>query len=144
MLDIFAMLGQYVCFFILHVCGSGSFPKPLSEKRDDTAAVDRGIVPQEGADILMRRKLVIAGGGVNAAHAGLLSVHGRMLHLQSGRPHLDQMREMMLRTGGRAGIAHHLHRDAAHHKGGRDALKGIALPGDQGGQAFARVLYGVA
>ena len=32
MLDIFAMLGQYVCFFILHVCGSGSFPKPLSEK----------------------------------------------------------------------------------------------------------------
>ena len=34
MLDIFAMLGQYVCFFILHVCGSGSFPKPLSEKEE--------------------------------------------------------------------------------------------------------------
>ena len=28
------MLGQYVCFFILHVCGSGSFPKPLSEKQE--------------------------------------------------------------------------------------------------------------
>ncbi|MBQ1507643.1 MAG: RNA polymerase sporulation sigma factor SigK [Ruminococcus sp.] len=34
MLDIIAMLGQYVCFFILHVCGSGSFPKPLSEKEE--------------------------------------------------------------------------------------------------------------
>ena len=34
MLDIFAILGQYVCFFILHVCGSGSFPKPLSEKEE--------------------------------------------------------------------------------------------------------------
>ncbi|MBQ1354241.1 MAG: RNA polymerase sporulation sigma factor SigK [Ruminococcus sp.] len=28
------MLGQYVCFFILHVCGGGSFPKPLSEKQE--------------------------------------------------------------------------------------------------------------
>ena len=28
------MLGQYVCFFILHVCSGGSFPKPLSEKQE--------------------------------------------------------------------------------------------------------------
>lgn len=34
MLEILGMLGQYVCFFILHVCGSGSFPKPLSEKKE--------------------------------------------------------------------------------------------------------------
>ena len=34
MLDILGMLGQYVCFLILHVCGSGSFPKPLSEKQE--------------------------------------------------------------------------------------------------------------
>ena len=34
MFDFIALLGQYVCFFILHVCGSGSFPKPLSEKQD--------------------------------------------------------------------------------------------------------------
>lgn len=34
MLELMAMLGQYVCFFILHVCGGGSFPKPLSEKRE--------------------------------------------------------------------------------------------------------------
>lgn len=33
MFDLIAMLGQYVCFFILHVCG-GSFPKPLSEKQE--------------------------------------------------------------------------------------------------------------
>lgn len=34
MFDIIAMLGQYVCFFILHVCSGGSFPKPLSEKQE--------------------------------------------------------------------------------------------------------------
>ena len=27
-------MGQYVCFFILHVCGGGAFPKPLSEKKE--------------------------------------------------------------------------------------------------------------
>lgn len=34
MFDILAMLGQYVCFFILHVCGGGSFPRPLNEKQE--------------------------------------------------------------------------------------------------------------
>ncbi len=32
--ELLALLGQYVCFFILHVCGSGSFPKPLSQKEE--------------------------------------------------------------------------------------------------------------
>lgn len=34
MLDLLGFLGQYICFFILHVCGGGSFPKPLSEKQE--------------------------------------------------------------------------------------------------------------
>ncbi|MCQ2513732.1 MAG: RNA polymerase sporulation sigma factor SigK [Ruminococcus sp.] len=34
MLELIGFLGQYLCFFILHVCGSGSFPKPLSEKKE--------------------------------------------------------------------------------------------------------------
>ena len=34
MLDLLGFLGQYICFFILHVCGGGSFPKPLSEKEE--------------------------------------------------------------------------------------------------------------
>ncbi len=34
MFNLIAMLGQYVCFFILHVCGSGQFPKPLSEAKE--------------------------------------------------------------------------------------------------------------
>ena len=34
MFDLLALLGQYVCFFVLHVCGSGSFPKPLPEKKE--------------------------------------------------------------------------------------------------------------
>ncbi len=34
MFDILGLLGQYVCFFILHVCGGGAFPRPLSEKKE--------------------------------------------------------------------------------------------------------------
>lgn len=34
MFELFSILGQYLCFFILHVCGGGSFPKPLSEKQE--------------------------------------------------------------------------------------------------------------
>lgn len=34
MIELLGFLGQYVCFFILHVCGGGSFPKPLSEKQE--------------------------------------------------------------------------------------------------------------
>ena len=34
MFEILSFLGQYICFFILHVCGGGSFPKPLSEKQE--------------------------------------------------------------------------------------------------------------
>lgn len=32
--ELLGFLGQYICFFILHVCGGGSFPKPLSEKQE--------------------------------------------------------------------------------------------------------------
>lgn len=34
MFELFSMLGQYLCFFILHVCSGNSFPKPLSEKQE--------------------------------------------------------------------------------------------------------------
>lgn len=34
MFHLLSFLGQYVCFFILHVCGGGTFPKPLSEKQE--------------------------------------------------------------------------------------------------------------
>ncbi len=34
MTELLSFLGQYICFFILHVCGGGSFPKPLSEKEE--------------------------------------------------------------------------------------------------------------
>ena len=34
MFDLIGLLGQYVCFFILHVCGGGAFPKPLPEKKE--------------------------------------------------------------------------------------------------------------
>ena len=34
MLEILNFLSQYICFFILHVCGNGSFPKPLTEKQE--------------------------------------------------------------------------------------------------------------
>ena len=34
MISLLELLGQYVCFFILHVCGGGAFPKPLPEKKE--------------------------------------------------------------------------------------------------------------
>ena len=34
MFELLAFLSQYICFFILHICGGGSFPKPLSEKQE--------------------------------------------------------------------------------------------------------------
>lgn len=53
MFELFSMLGQYLCFFILHVCGGGSFPKPLSEKQE------REYLEQaENGNIEARNKLV--------------------------------------------------------------------------------------
>ena len=37
MFEFLSFIGQYVCFFILHVCGGGAFPKPLSEKQEREA-----------------------------------------------------------------------------------------------------------
>ncbi len=34
MFELLSFLGQYICFFLLHVCGNGSFPKPLSAKQE--------------------------------------------------------------------------------------------------------------
>lgn len=34
MFEIISFLGQYLCFFMLHVCGNGTFPKPLSAKEE--------------------------------------------------------------------------------------------------------------
>ena len=34
MIELLGFLSQYICFFILHVCGGGSFPKPLTEKQE--------------------------------------------------------------------------------------------------------------
>ena len=53
MLDLIGMLGQYACFFILHVMGNGSFPKPLSEKREREY-----LMLARSGDIEARNKLV--------------------------------------------------------------------------------------
>ena len=34
MFEVFSFLGQYLCFFVLHVCGNGTFPRPLSTKEE--------------------------------------------------------------------------------------------------------------
>lgn len=51
--ELLAFLGQYVCFFILHVCGSGSFPKPLSQKEEALY-----LEKFQNGDIEARNKLV--------------------------------------------------------------------------------------
>ena len=32
--EIFSFIGQYIFFFLLHVCGNGTFPKPLSKEEE--------------------------------------------------------------------------------------------------------------
>lgn len=34
MLEFINFLGQYIFTFILHICGNGKFPKPLSEDKE--------------------------------------------------------------------------------------------------------------
>lgn len=53
MTDILAFLGQYVCFFILHVCSGGSFPKPLSKKQEEEY-----LKRSASGDVEARNKLV--------------------------------------------------------------------------------------
>ena len=53
MFNLLSFLGQYICFFLLHVCGSGTFPKPLS------AAEEREcVIKASEGDIEARNKLV--------------------------------------------------------------------------------------
>lgn len=53
MTDFLGFLGQYLCFFILHVCGKGSFPKPLSEKQEREY-----LIKSAAGDLEARNKLV--------------------------------------------------------------------------------------
>ncbi len=53
MLELLGFLGQYVCFFLLHVCGNGSFPKPLSAKEEKEY-----LIKAKNGDISARNKLV--------------------------------------------------------------------------------------
>ncbi len=53
MFELLGFLGQYICFFILHVCGGGSFPKPLSEKKEREY-----LEKSANGDIEARNKLV--------------------------------------------------------------------------------------
>lgn len=53
MTEILNFLGQYICFFILHVCGGGTFPKPLSEKHEKEY-----LLKSAKGDVEARNKLV--------------------------------------------------------------------------------------
>lgn len=57
MFDLLALLGQYVCFFVLHVCGSGSFPKPLSEKKEREYLMRMKNGDQNARNILVEHNL---------------------------------------------------------------------------------------
>lgn len=53
MLDILSFIGQYIFTFILHVWGNGTFPKPLSEKREREC-----LLKAKNGDITARNELV--------------------------------------------------------------------------------------
>lgn len=47
------IIGQYICFFILHICSGGSFPKPLTEKQEREY-----LIRSANGDVEARNKLV--------------------------------------------------------------------------------------
>lgn len=53
MFELIAFIGQYLCFCILHVCGNGTFPKPLSSKEENEC-----LIKFKNGDMLARNKLV--------------------------------------------------------------------------------------
>ena len=53
MFNLFSFLGQFICFFLLHVCGNGTFPKPLSAKEEREY-----LIKANSGDIEARNKLV--------------------------------------------------------------------------------------
>lgn len=53
MIELINFLGQYICFFLLHVCGNGSFPKPLTNKEEQEY-----LVRVKNGDIKARNILV--------------------------------------------------------------------------------------
>lgn len=57
MIELLSFLGHYVCFFLLHICGNGSFPKPLkaSEEREYLIRASKGDV--QARNILVEHNL---------------------------------------------------------------------------------------
>ncbi|MBQ7504081.1 MAG: RNA polymerase sporulation sigma factor SigK [Ruminococcus sp.] len=53
LLSLLGFIGQYICFLVLHVCGNGSFPKPLSAKEEREC-----LIKANEGDINARNKLV--------------------------------------------------------------------------------------
>ncbi len=53
MFNLIGFIGQYIFFFFLHVCGNGSFPKPLSAKEEREY-----LIKASEGDISARNKLV--------------------------------------------------------------------------------------
>ncbi|MCR5653949.1 MAG: RNA polymerase sporulation sigma factor SigK [Ruminococcus sp.] len=53
MFGLLSFLGQYICFFLLHVCGNGTFPKPLSSKEEKEF-----LTKAKDGDVEARNKLV--------------------------------------------------------------------------------------
>lgn len=53
MFEILSFLGQYLCFFLLHVCGNGTFPRPLTAKEEQEY-----LIKSRNGDLSARNKLV--------------------------------------------------------------------------------------
>lgn len=53
MLEFINFLGQYIFTFILHICGNGTFPKPLSKEKESEY-----LLKAKNGDISARNKLV--------------------------------------------------------------------------------------
>lgn len=57
MFELLSFLGQYVYFFLLHVCGNGSFPKPLSHKEEQNYLIKASQGDIEARNVLVEHNL---------------------------------------------------------------------------------------
>ena len=68
-------------------------------------------------------------GGDQRTDTDLFTVQSRAVDAsETGRAHLDQVRDVVFRAGGRTGVAHHLHGQSAHEQAVHHGFKGFFIP----------------
>ena len=87
----------------------------------------KSVFADQGRNIRNLSQLMINTGSQNGSHTYLFSVQGIRVKIKGGRPHFDQMGNVMLAAGGRPGVAHELHRQTGQDERIGELLKGLRV-----------------